>query len=227
MNITIEEWEKYINNLRKINDKASDLVRKYLTANGLPTTKAEMNALIEYAFAVCNKYGEASAEIAAEMYDTLAELYSMFLDPAVPAELPAMEEVAKAIVGTVKIGNEEIVAGAVGRLVKRAGVDTTLQNAIRDGAEFAWIPHGETCPFCIMLASNGWQTASKKALKGGHAEHIHANCDCTYAIRFGDGMTYDFYDAAKYKEIYDNAEGRKWRDKLNSMRSEYDGVIIA
>ena len=53
-----------------------------------------------------------------------------------------------------------------------------LKNAVRDGAEWAWVPHGDTCPFCITLASNGWQKASRKVLKGGHAEHIHANCDC-------------------------------------------------
>lgn len=92
--------------------------------------------------------------------------------------------------------------GGVSRLVKQAGADTTLKNAIRDGAEWAWVPHGDTCPFCITLASNGWQRASKKALKGDHAQHIHAHCDCEYAIRFDSRTTVAGYDPDKYLEQY-------------------------
>ncbi len=95
--------------------------------------------------------------------------------------------------------------------------------AIRDGAEFAWVPQGDTCPFCLMLASNGWQNASRKTLKGDHAEHIHANCDCQFAIRFNGKPSYASYDPDKYKEIYNNAEGATWQEKLNSMRkAEYE-----
>lgn len=50
----------------------------------------------------------------------------------------------------------------VSRLVKRAGADTTLKNAQRDGAEFAWVPHGDSCAFCLTLASRGWQRASQR-----------------------------------------------------------------
>ena len=64
--------------------------------------------------------------------------------------------------------NPEEMGGAVGRLVKQAGADTTPQNALRVGAEFAWVPSGDTCAFCITLASRGWQRASRKAVKGGH-----------------------------------------------------------
>ncbi|WP_291225020.1 hypothetical protein [Gemmiger sp.] len=101
----------------------------------------------------------------------------------------------------------------VSRLVKRAGADTTLKNAVRDGAEWAWVPHGDTCPFCITLASNGWQKASSKVLKGGHAEHIHANCDCEFAIRFDHNTTVAGYDPEKYLKQYRDAGG-----DVNAMR---------
>ncbi|MBR4692904.1 MAG: hypothetical protein IKP17_09110 [Oscillospiraceae bacterium] len=38
------------------------------------------------------------------------------------------------------------------------------------------MPSGDTCAFCITLASRGWQKAGREAIKGGHAEHIHNNC---------------------------------------------------
>ena len=220
MEIKSSYWDAYINKLRKVNDEAASWVRKYIEKRGIPTTTEEINALIEYANAVCLKYSEASAALAAEMYDVLAELSGVQLPAALPAAVPEIDEVAKAIIGTAKIGNEEIIAAAVGRLVKRTGVDTTMQNALRDGAEWAWIPRGETCAFCMTLASRGWQRASKKAIKNGHAEHIHANCDCTYAVRFDPFTDVEGYDPDMYLQMYEDADGRKPQDKINSMRRD-------
>ena len=87
---------------------------------------------------------------------------------AEPAATASYGEVARMVSAT-KDQNPANLPNGVSRLVKRAGADATLKNAIRDGAEWAWVPHGDTCPFCITLASNGWQKASQKLLKGGHA----------------------------------------------------------
>lgn len=214
-------WDNYIAALRKVNNTASEKMAAYLKSHDL-TTKPGLYDALDYAFALATKYGEAAAELACQMYDALGLAEGMTLAPAVPAETATYSEVAETVRGTMKYSSDtEVVASSVGRLVKLAGVDTTMQNALRDGAEWAWIPHGETCAFCIMLASNGWQRASKKAIKGGHAEHIHANCDCTYAIRFNPTTEVEGYnDGAEYREIYDNAEGRGMQ-KLNSMRREF------
>lgn len=100
-------------------------------------------------------------------------------------------------------------------------MDTMLRNAARDGAEFAWVPHGsETCPMCLTIASNGWRKASKKTMKGDHADHIHGNCDCEFAIRFDGKSTVEGYDPDALREQYDNAEGITWKEKVNFMRRE-------
>lgn len=231
--IPVRAWIWYIENLRVVNDKAASLVRKYLEKNGVPQTRAAMDKLIDYAYSVSTKYGEASATLAAEMYDKIAKLSNVAVPQAIPAPVPDIHEVAKAVVGTAKTGNEEIISSAVGRLVKQTGVDTTMQNALRDGAEWAWIPHGDTCAFCIALASRGWQKASKQAIKNGHAEHIHANCDCTYAVRFDRSMNVEGYDPDKYLDMYDSAvtyeeDGEivtdiwaKHKEKINALRRDF------
>ena len=56
-----------------------------------------------------------------------------------------------------------------------------------------------------MLAALGWQKAGKKSLEGGHAEHIHANCDCTYAVRFDSSSKVSGYDPEKYRSIIKDA----------------------
>lgn len=214
MTISRKIWNAYISKLRAINDKAVADMWAWLDANGIENA----DAMIDYAFALSTKYGNASAAMAAEMYDAAVELSGLIYPAAVPAEPATIGEVAKAVVGTAKTGNVEIISGAVGRLVKMAGVDTTMQNALRDGAEWAWIPVGDTCAFCITLASRGWQKASKKAIKGGHAEHIHANCDCTYAIRFDSSSNVEGYDPDKYLAMYDDQPGNDPEQKINSLR---------
>ena len=219
MTISRKVWQRYIDGLRKVNDEAVRLAMNYLNTHDVLTQEGT-NALIEYCYGLATKYGEAAAELACEMYDALAAVTGATVAPAIPAATATMQETAKAVVGTLKTGNNEIVSSAVGRIVKMSGVDTTMQNAIRDGAEWAWIPVGDTCAFCITLASRGWQRASKKALKGGHAEHIHANCDCTYAIRF-DNSEVEGYDPREYEELYYGADGSKPQDRINSMRREF------
>lgn len=219
MTVSEAAWSRYITKLRALSDRAAQQITRYVeTAGGLEAVEARQ--LIDYAYGIATRYGEATSALACEMYDAVALAEGVTVAAAEPAATATYAETAKAINGTRKTGNLEIVASAIGRQVKLSGVDTTLKNAIRDGAEFAWIAHGETCAFCIMLASNGWQRASSAALRGDHAEHVHANCDCTYAIRHSGDTKYKGYDPSKYREMYDNAEGDNWEEKLNSMRRE-------
>ena len=208
MQITAKTWNEYITRLSRLNQKAGQLMRQYIDTHGT----GDADALITYAAALVTKYGEGSAELACQMYDALAEAANAGVPAAEPAEPADYGEVAR-MVNATKNQNPANLPNGVSRLVKRTGADTTLKNAVRDGAEWAWVPHGDTCPFCITLASNGWQKASSKVLKGGHADHIHANCDCEFAIRFDHSTTVAGYDPEKYLKQYRDAGG-----DINKMR---------
>ena len=221
MEIPQRVWQRFLELLRKVNDRAAKDLLNYVETHPDWNTEAGLRKTVDVAFALATEYGEMSASIACEMYDALAEASGVSLPPAVPAETAEYGEVAKAVRGTAKTGNPEIVSESVSRLVKRSGVDTTMQNAIRDGAEWAWIPSGDTCAFCITLSSRGWQKASKKAMKGGHAEHVHANCDCTYAVRFDSRTNVAGYDPDAYLALYEHAAGRTPEEKINSMRRAF------
>jgi hypothetical protein len=198
--------------------KAADELTAWIDAHG-GVGVAERDDLIAYAYALTSKYGEASGAYTAQYYDDMANLSKVYVPHAEVAELPSYGEVAKAINGTIKRSSKSSYIGSTsGRLVKQVSADTLQKNALRDGAEWAWVPAGDTCVFCLTLASRGWQTASKKALRNGHAEHIHANCDCTYAVRFDKNTTVEGYEPEKYLEIYENAEGDTPEEKINSMR---------
>ena len=227
MRITDKQWNRYISVLRELNNRAAEDMIKFMADLNVGRAygnyilnEYDRKRLIDYAYALATKYGEGAAAAAAEMYDAVAMASKANVPPAEPAKTATYGEVAKAVNGTLK-ENPDIVPSAVGRLVKTAGVDTTINNAIRDRAYYAWIPRGDTCAFCIMLASRGWQPASMSAVEDGHAKHIHANCDCTYMVRFGDNLIVEGYDPKEYLGMYNNADGTRWQDKLNSMRRDF------
>ena len=199
---------EYITKMSQISQKAADLMQSWVQKNGLENDKA----LLEYAYALSQHYGQAIGALSCQMYEATAAAQGVIVPTAEVADLPDYGEVAKAIKGT-KRQSPNNIPGTLARLVKQVGADTTLKNAERDGAQFAWVPHGDTCAFCITLASRGWQYRSKKALRNGHAEHIHAHCDCEYAVRFDGKSTVAGYDPDKYLEEYYDANG-----DINEMR---------
>lgn len=222
MQISTKDWKNYIAKLSKLNATAAEKMQQYIAKHGF----ADTEAIIDYAYGLVTKYGEGSAALSAQMFETVAEMEGAVIQPAVMAQTASRNEVAKMVNGIMKqTQNENVIANAVGRKVKQAGADTTLQNALRYGAEFAWIPAGDTCAFCIALASRGWQLASKKAIKNGHAEHIHSNCDCTYAIRFDSKTHIEGYDPKYYERMYYDAQDRAAEDETFwSGKSDKDAI---
>lgn len=220
MEISLKDWSAFRDRLHRLSEKATNEMLAWIQKRG-GYAAIPRDELIAYAHALSTKYGEASAALSADMYDAVARLSKATLPDAVVAETATYGDIAKAINGAAKFTEDpEYISSIVGRFVKQTSQDTTLQNALRDGAEFAWIPAGETCAFCLTLASNGWQPMSKKALKNGHAEHIHSNCDCAYAIRFDSSTTVAGYEPEKYLSMYRHAEGRTPTEKINAMRRE-------
>lgn len=223
MTISKEIWKKYIDGLDTIDAAVKEKVIIYINSHDVSSEDGR-RAFIEYCYRLSIKYGEAAAEYACRFYDEVADLEGLYLDPAEPSEPPSYDEVGKAVNGTMKmVMYSTVVPAAIGRLVKRTGQDTTLKNAIRDKAYYAWIPSGDTCAFCLAIAAEGWKKATAKALAGGHADHIHGNCNCAYSIKHEKSTSYDSYDPDEYKEMFADAKGDTKEEKLNSIRRiEYD-----
>lgn len=206
-------WDGYTQRLAKINKKAGELMQKWLDVNGYE----DFDAMVEYAHALATRYGEASAAVACEMYDATATAQGAHIAAAVPAQTATYGNVRYNLEKALE-QSQTLVAGSVSKMVKQVGADTTLQNAARDYAEWAWIPHGgETCTWCIVLASKGWQRASK-AMQDLHAEHIHDHCQCEFAVRFSKKHDVAGYDGGQpYYDQY-KAAGGVGSDRINALR---------
>ena len=84
------------------------------------------------------------------------------------------------------------------------------RNKPQSGVRFARVPSGgETCPFCIMLASRGAVYYSEQT--AGADGHYHANCRCRIVPSWGlaeiEGYDPDlYYDMWKHPEKYAKPE---------------------
>lgn len=213
MKLSAKSWENYISKLAELQAISRGSMQKYINNVG----EENVEDLINFAYALATKYGEGAGALACDMYDAIAEASGKALPPAEVAQTATYRETAIAVQGTM-VNKQSTIPDTVSRLVKQAAADTTLKNALRDGAKFAWIPHGDTCAFCLTIASRGWQNISKKSLKNGHAEHIHPNCNCEYAVSFDENPSVEGYDPSYYKDIYDSAKGKSSKDKINYLR---------
>lgn len=232
LTITLDTWVQYRDILKQLSDKAAKEFEFILT-NVLGETDYSNipEEAVDYAYALATKYGEASAAWACEMFDAIAAASGVDIPPAEPAETASYKEVAKTVKGTAKTENPETMGAAVGRLVKKAGQNTTYQNAARYGAKIAWIPSGDTCAFCITLASRGWESVSEKYAENmdGAPVHIHSNCDCVYGVKFNDDdvkYSKKVYDPDKLYYDYKHAldpEGAvgSGKDKINALRRKF------
>lgn len=110
--------------------------------------------------------------------------------------------------------------------VGRAANKTTIRNAERDyskGVRYARVPTGkETCGFCLMLASRGFDYTSRKSAgdMGFAFNRFHDRCDCR-VVAGDDFTTVEGYDPDWLYDVY--LDARSTIDPA-SIRREMAGL---
>ena len=170
-------------------------------------------ALREFVIDLLDDVGGAAAEVAygygAEFYDAAraaAVGSPLNATPAPPNPHAANAAAVKGMIETVsKTGQVEPFAAAcsvrVDYIARKSCGGAVVACAARDPLKprFARVPQGgETCRFCLMLASRGAVYHSKYT--AGAVDHYHANCDCKVVPDFGDGI--EGYDPSVYYDQY-------------------------
>ena len=225
--VSKKAWDNYTKRLEAQRLEAYNDAYKWVMRHENASKRNIRQMMVE----VSTHHGMSTSALAATWFDQLALAEGADIVKAVPINDPhqlrarRMAIARNAAMPKLLAGDREgfakAIASAVAADVKRQASNTVMLNAIRTNAEFAWIPGGdETCAFCIAVASNGWQPASKATALGGHADHIHDNCLCEFAIRFDKSTQYSSFDADKYSEMYKDADGRNAQDKINSIRRD-------
>lgn len=186
-------------------------VLKELDWNDIPACR---DAVVSAVNAVLDTYSLAAGQASADFFDASREIaVGSRLGAAVATgrDHDATEGAIRAFVEKVLKGDidsfNSAVISRVGYELKRSAGQTMMENAARDPLKprFARVPSGgETCKFCLMLASRGFVYHSKKT--AGEFGHYHDNCDCRIVASWDkDGV--EGYDPTSYLNEWRGREG--------------------
>lgn len=168
------------------------------------------DALMEFMPALVRKYGNAAGVAAADFYDGLrADAATTRAFKAIIAEADdvavteATRRLAKALFGD---NPQSMLAGlgaVVDKQVKQVGRNTIQGSARQDPGRplYARIPRGDTCTWCLKMASRGFVYASAEEA-GGDGNKYHHHCDCVPTPEWSGEPTVEGYDPEALYQQY-------------------------
>lgn len=176
---------------------------------------AVKRAVLQFVPDLVQTYGSTASLLGADFYDQLRNLpvsagrFSALLAEPVPVK--QAEAMARWGIGEVFKGNPaqalENLSGGVQRLVMEPARTTIARSASRDPVRTLWarIPGGgDTCNFCIMVASQGAVYASEES--AGGMNDYHDRCECVPTpVRSNEDYP-DGYDPDALYEQYSNPD---------------------
>lgn len=162
-------------------------------------------------------FSDVAAVLAADFYDELRNVrVSASPFRAVIAPAPPVEQSQAAVrFGLSAIFQSapdpasafETLSGSLQRLVMQGGRSTLIGSASRDPyrSGFARMPIGDTCPWCISLASRGFVYATAES--AGQFDRWHDNCNCVVIPGTSRADLPENYDLDEYRRLYASGEG--------------------
>lgn len=177
-------------------------------------------------------FGDGASSLAADMYEGMAALSGVKVKPAVIDTSDVhghIESEVRYQLGKYLSGDPQGFIRACGskasNQVARRANQTMRLNAKRDGLRYARVPMGgETCKFCAMLASRGFDF--KTAKSAGEGNHFHDGCRCKVIPGF-DGMEVEGYDPDEWLDrwrMFEEIEAMK--DAMGAPLSTFDKLVL-
>ena len=175
--------------------------------------------VVELATRIAQKYSYLGCELGAQWYDLCSELAGLEVDPAYLPEVDVGELEGRAQAafgrsqGSSLIG--EVFNYYLQNQIERSIRMTGDANLWRDyergtaGGRWARVPVGDTCAWCLMLASQGAWYLSEETAKGIDPGHYHDGCDCVAVYHADPDSIAGYTKLAKYKGMYYDAENAR------------------
>lgn len=177
-----------------------------------------MDDVIAEATRIAAKYKTLGAELGAQWYDLCTELAGIEAEPAYVSNVDE-EAVASrargyanhATVETVQHVFEQYLANEINESIRTTGTANLWRDYERGLTPGKWarVPVGDTCAWCLMLASQGAWYVSEKTALGESSGHYHDGCNCI-AVYHADANSINGYSKlADYKRMYYDAENTR------------------
>ena len=174
--------------------------------------------VIDIAVSLGEKYSLLGAELGAQWYDLCSELAGIDAEAAEVAEVDT--DTVDAKTRSMFERSQQPTAQAVFNDLMQTLVNDSIRqtgeaNLWRDyergvaGGRWARVPVGDTCAWCLMLASQGAWYLSEKTALGGHAGHYHEGCNCVAVYHANPDSIRGYEKLGKYKQMYYDADNAR------------------
>lgn len=237
--ISREELEAYDSAFQTLTDKAKATLKRDLASYISANEGATVEELREFAIQSLQSHigvsNQQAATLAADWYDKLMKQDGLKLAPAELADAVPDEVITKAAhyqAGKLVEGDTEGFTEACTDLLehsmKHSLNGTITKNVERDstrGVRYARVPMGgETCAFCLMLASRGF--VYKSADTAGEGAHYHKSCRCK-AVPGVQGKTkVAGYDPDSYYRAYKRLQEADALDLPPKARNQVKRLLL-
>lgn len=220
-----EQIQSFGNVSKQLQEAAIDEFMEYVYEG------MSIDELIDAATNVAMKYSYLGCELGAQWYDLCSELAGLDVEAAYLPEVDESQVAAKA---------RSVIEGATETSLIGDTVNYFLQNEINNsirltgssnlwrdyergkaGGRWARVPVGDTCAWCLMLASQGAWYLSEETAIGTNPGHFHDGCNCI-AVYHADAESIAGYsELDRYKSMYYEADNLRRANASTSKDYSY------
>lgn len=181
--VTVEQLRDYNDKLSAIRSEAGNYFKKLARAEDLMKLgeEARKKAIYHAAVDAVNSFTDAAGSAACDFFDAhVTDARPSSIAPQPWFIKRRLYENIEKYAKTHKLGDDEfmrLLAEEVGGEVVQHANRTTIHNAVKNNLCYARVPFGNSCAFCLMLASRGF-VYKTETTAGEDKGHYHAHCRC-------------------------------------------------
>ena len=181
--VTVEQLHDYNDKLSAVRSEAGNYFKKLARAEDLMKLgeEARKKAIYHAAVDAVNSFTDAAGSAACDFFDAhVTDARPSSIAPQPWFIKRRLYENIEKYAKTHKLGDDEfmrLLAEEVGGEVVQHANRTTIHNAVKNNLCYARVPFGNSCAFCLMLASRGFVYHSATTA-GEDKGHYHGNCRC-------------------------------------------------
>lgn len=256
MPLTYQNIVDYSGRVKTVTDQAVDELARRIANIGATEPERRAQFIRMHVRAVAEEYGLQEQELGAQWYEFCARAAGVNVETAIVNDIDyeRLDNYFQSVLEEYENGErdwsetEQRIFSAFESQMRALERETIIDNLERDASEsrrwrqtrraamkagYARVPVGETCAWCLMLASLGYFYRSEKTAlyrDGIEPDRYHEHCDCI-AVPYNEPGAIEGYDDYElyfnmYADARDAFYGRDYSDetarRIEEAREKHD-----
>lgn len=196
----------------------------------LYTMSMSQDEIIELMTLIAEQYGLLASELGAQWYDLCTRLANINAEPAEiqGTSRDSLRQRARWYIENEVDGNkvfnyylQNVINESI-RVTGSANLGRDYERGLCSG-KWARVPVGDTCAWCLMLASQGAWYLTRESALGEEAGHYHDGCNCIAVYHSDPDNIPNYANLQRYKSMYYDAENTRIANA--NCRRPYDDEL--